>query len=401
MKLHFCDVCNESVPQADFDAEQAVLRKGRVICASCERAMSAGGPVETAQTVLDETRVGAGGDTKIDGAAPGSEPNATGSAAAKAPSGPVFAPPARRSGGTVGVAVGLSLASVALLVALGGSGYLFERQVRMREGIGDDFNRLRVELASQERSLDARLDHGLQGITEELAGAFGAVEEVRIRLEESGQHQRDALGALRDELARLGAKLDTLEGVTSEVKRHERDIAVVSATLADLHSEVLRTTNRMSSLQEKQATQAASQEAAVKDAAKPDWYERLAGLTSQSSGDRWQAVQDLGSTGDPAVAEHLTPMLEDPDIFVRMATARILGDLEAVLGIPALIDALEDPEASVREASVVALQSISGRDFRFDANAKESERAKRVKAWRDWWKKASEELLPGAQPAKS
>jgi len=66
-----------------------------------------------------------------------------------------------------------------------------------------------------------------------------------------------------------------------------------------------------------------------------------------------------------------------------------------VIGIPALIDALEDPEASVREAAVVSLRAITARDFRFDPGAKESERAKRVKAWRDWWKKASEELLGG------
>ena len=45
-------------------------------------------------------------------------------------------------------------------------------------------------------------------------------------------------------------------------------------------------------------------------------------LASQSSGIRWQAIQDLGSTGDPSVAEHVVPMLKDSDVFVRMASAR-------------------------------------------------------------------------------
>ena len=71
-----------------------------------------------------------------------------------------------------------------------------------------------------------------------------------------------------------------------------------------------------------------------------------------------------------------------------MATARILGDLEAPVGIEPLIDALEDSEASVREAAVVSLRSITGRSFQFNPGAKESDRAKRIKAWRDWWKKS-------------
>jgi len=40
MDIHFCDLCNESVPQSDLDAGRAFVRRGRVVCASCERAMT-------------------------------------------------------------------------------------------------------------------------------------------------------------------------------------------------------------------------------------------------------------------------------------------------------------------------------------------------------------------------
>src|SRR5262245_15688920 len=40
MKIHFCDLCNESVPQSDLDEGRAYFRKGRVVCANCDRAMS-------------------------------------------------------------------------------------------------------------------------------------------------------------------------------------------------------------------------------------------------------------------------------------------------------------------------------------------------------------------------
>ncbi|MFT7542939.1 MAG: hypothetical protein ACI9K5_003921, partial [Gammaproteobacteria bacterium] len=45
MDLLFCDVCNESVPQRDLDEGLAKRRRGRVVCATCEGAMSSEGAV--------------------------------------------------------------------------------------------------------------------------------------------------------------------------------------------------------------------------------------------------------------------------------------------------------------------------------------------------------------------
>jgi len=105
-------------------------------------------------------------------------------------------------------------------------------------------------------------------------------------------------------------------------------------------------------------------------------------------------VYALGETNDAAVVPHLVPMLADPDLFVRMATIRVLDEnLSARSAAPALIDALEDEESAVREAAMLALRSLTGRDFRFDPLAGPGDRSKRVKAWRDWWKRDGEEFL--------
>jgi HEAT repeat protein len=97
-------------------------------------------------------------------------------------------------------------------------------------------------------------------------------------------------------------------------------------------------------------------------------------------------------------------MLKDPDLFVRMATARALGDLKSERAIGPLIDALEDQETSVREAAVVALRVTTGRNFKFDPLASETDRARKVKAWRDWYKKSGlqDEGAPseGEEPAE-
>ena len=44
-------------------------------------------------------------------------------------------------------------------------------------------------------------------------------------------------------------------------------------------------------------------------------------------------------------------------------------------------------------SSVVSLRSITGRSFKFDPGAKEVDRAKRIKAWRDWWKKSADDFI--------
>ena len=49
----------------------------------------------------------------------------------------------------------------------------------------------------------------------------------------------------------------------------------------------------------------------------------------------------------------------------------------------------------MREAAVVSLRAISGQNFRYDPTANETERSRRIKAWRDWWNKVSDELLGG------
>jgi hypothetical protein len=41
---------------------------------------------------------------------------------------------------------------------------------------------------------------------------------------------------------------------------------------------------------------------------------------------------------------------------------------------------------------MLSLRSITGRSFQFDPSGSESDRAKAVKKWRDWWKKAGNQL---------
>jgi hypothetical protein len=99
------------------------------------------------------------------------------------------------------------------------------------------------------------------------------------------------------------------------------------------------------------------------------------------------------------VIPHVLPLWRDSDLFVRMCAARVLADLGTLQGVPALLDALEDSEWNVRESAWHALRTLTGKDFKFDPQGNEGERAKKVKLWREWWKKEGEGLLNPGTPS--
>ena len=70
-------------------------------------------------------------------------------------------------------------------------------------------------------------------------------------------------------------------------------------------------------------------------------------------------------------------------------------------GVAALIDTLEDSEQTVRESAWNALRTLTGKDFKYDPQGNEADRAKKVKAWREWWKKEGEGLLNQGTPPDS
>ena len=144
------------------------------------------------------------------------------------------------------------------------------------------------------------------------------------------------------------------------------------------------------------AEPAASEPAVEEPEAPPPWMGLVDQLSSPNTSARWQAVVALGDTNDPAVSEFLLEALVDEDIFIRMVTARVLGDLGSPTGIPALIEALDDPESAVREAAYIALKAVTKRDFSFDpVDEDASDRARQIRAWRDWWERERDNYAEG------
>ena len=369
MNVFFCDLCNESIPQADLELGRAVRRNERLICAACEAAMSSGtaraapAPAEAAPQHLVASH------------APAAAPQSSSSVSA----------------------VALAFSSVALVAGVGASAYLFWR-------LEDEATRLEQQLADLERlapqhalTVSANLKEEIGERESEAAQARSAIQALAARVQELEQTAANA-AALERRIDKLDGRLASLDDFASRVERQIGVVDNLSLTVAELVAARARATEQaaLDPAQPSQSGQSAQSGASAPLApasANAIWQRWVPDLSSSDPGTRWQAVQALGETHDLAALPHLVPLLTDGDIFVRMATCRSLSNLGGIEAVPALIDTLEDEEAAVRDAALVALKGLTDQTIAFDPLARDADRSKRVKAWREWWEEASKELL--------
>jgi HEAT repeat protein len=391
MKIHFCDLCNESVPQADLDEGRAFNRKGRVVCATCDRAMSAGGVAPDSAEMARASDEAAGPEA-TDAFTPGAEPHEI-SLETAAPRAAIPASPAASSEPVVAPRSTLSL-WVAILAMVFTAGAIYVLSQRLEEAARE--NRETRDLVARSRNEVIDAQHRMESELKRIVHDQEAVFATRV---DSARKETDTkLAGLRDEESKqwsdVQGSVKSLsawrEDVGARGEEDKRRIADLSQRLAKSEDDARQLIERLQSLE--QAAKAPPAPAAAPSGKnEPAWKSLLVDLSSPNAGVRWEAVDGLGQAHDPQAVPALLPMLKDPDVFVRMATARVLGDLKATSAVNGLLDALEDNEDAVREAAFVALRGIAGnKDLKFDPLAPEAERAKRLKTLREWWKKEEE-----------
>jgi len=378
MKIHFCDLCNESVPQSDLDQGRARMLKGRVVCASCERAMSLAAPSAAAPSVAEAI--------PLPLAAPLAAPLATSSA--------------RGSSGAMWMAAA-SLAVTAIVI------YVFQKRVDTLEAADLGLARSIESGSGEVRGLSAKVAQLPaqtaeleQRMTTRLEEALSTSEKQRAEFAAASQRAEQSLSELARSISSLRKDLDS-----GTVNREQR-LDELSHRLAQSEDSQREMTARLEEYQKAESARTAADAVAKAlpekpaiGAAAPAWNSLLPNLKDANPSTRWEAVDELGRTKDPAVIAHVTPLLKDSDLFVRMCAARVLADLGTLQGVPALIDALEDSEPTVRESAWNALRTLTGKDFKYDPQGNEADRTKKVKSWREWWKKEGEPLLNGSTPA--
>jgi len=393
MKIHFCDLCNESVPQADLDEGRAFVRKDRVVCATCDRAMSAAEPIGASSPLapsspMTATSLAMHPAVAATAATDASSDHAFVSHLASTP--PASVAHARESRGSLGVWIAvLAMAFTAVAIVV--------QNQRLEQAARQDRETRELALRWHDEVLDAQHRIG----SELRRFVSDGQSDLAARIDLARKDTDAKLKDWRDETAKQWTALDgSVKGLSAwrddlgaQSQDDKRRVADLSQRLAKSEDDARQLIERLQTLEQAAKAPPAPVAPVASGAGKnePGWRALLVDLTSANAGVRWEAVDGLGQAHDPQAVPALIPMLKDPDVFVRMATARVLGDLKATSAVNGLLDALEDNEDAVREASFVALRAIAGnKDLKFDPLAPEAERAKRLKALREWWKKEEE-----------
>lgn len=108
---------------------------------------------------------------------------------------------------------------------------------------------------------------------------------------------------------------------------------------------------------------------------------------------RISAAQRLGLFRDPAAAPALARCLADGSRELRVAAAVALAACGTRDSLPALLEALEDPEPLVAQASAMALENLTGHALSFNAFVTTRERAPQAQAWREWFRRMGWERI--------
>ena len=103
---------------------------------------------------------------------------------------------------------------------------------------------------------------------------------------------------------------------------------------------------------------------------------------------RFEAVDALIGSKNPAVLKHLLPMARDADLYVRRLTVEGLRDFKQAEAVEQLIAALADSETTVAETAYGSLKKLTGQKIPFDAASPSKDtRLRGQQRWQEWWDK--------------
>jgi hypothetical protein len=343
LEVHFCDLCNASVPAAHLGSGEAVRLRGRVIGACC----------------LGELRRAPAASTLA-----------------------VSNRPASQAMGAVGLAV--------LLLAVAGAAVFLDWRVTAEADRSAQRDLLLEQrLAIQQGSVDRVADvAGAAASASDLAAASRQIDQLAKAIAAS-EHRM--MGTLESTTAHAAALARGVDRLADEQREHLGRFDRLQREMSSLGSEVAALAERPAAAVPVEGV--ARPPAAPGDgaAAAPAMPQELAQLVAQlddeDPGTRFEAVDKLIQSRNPVVVEPLARMVGDADPFVRRLTVEGLAEFRAAASVDALVLALADAEGIVRQAAYASLRTLTGQTIAFDPDGRAEDRRSGQRRWEEWWSK--------------
>jgi hypothetical protein len=110
-------------------------------------------------------------------------------------------------------------------------------------------------------------------------------------------------------------------------------------------------------------------------------------LTATDPAVRFEGVDALLKTKDPAALAPLLPLARDADSLVRRLTVDGLAQWKRPEVVEVLLAAMADSDEWVRETAWKSLKDVTGQKLPFEHMAPKDARARAIARWQEWWDK--------------
>lgn len=337
MEIRFCDLCHESIPDADFETGRAVAIDGRTMCVACglKRSLSLAGPRSWLTLLLG--LYAAGVTTWL-----------------LVKRGDVAQEMRAESAGTLAQAeAGTRRAVEGLETRLAGVADGIRPQL---DRLSQDQGLLAAKLEADRSALHSRLDL-LQGRSE-------AVE----------RQSREVHEWLRELKARAEREL-----------AQPKPVEPTPAPAPPVPPEPAPAPAPAPAPEPPPEAASPKPDAPTADPAELDHWIDL--LQDPNASIAFSATISLARLKDlKAVAPLVKALRTYKDFYVRLGAADALRELKACDGVPDLIDALNDNDDLVRSSADMALKGITLHEEPFAPSLGRQELRRLQTAWRKWWK---------------
>ncbi|MEO6595238.1 MAG: HEAT repeat domain-containing protein, partial [Planctomycetota bacterium] len=217
---------------------------------------------------------------------------------------------------------------------------------------------------------------------ERLALLDGVVQQQGDQLRQLAEQVRRDLDGVRQDVAGLGRATIDYRPLFDELRhKQQRMQESVDAALR-----AVAATPASSPLPVPVVLVPAASEVPVANALPAALAEHVRRLQSSDPAVRFEAVDELLNSRDPAVVPHVLPLARDPDSFVRRLAVDGLRDFKRPEVVDALIGALNDSDDSVADTAWRSLKELTGQKIPFETRPKDA-RARALQRWQEWWEK--------------
>ncbi len=346
IQVSFCDLCGTSVPESDFQSGTAVRHQGKTIGVCCLAALREASQAKAA----------------------------------------VGAPVVQAAKGG-GAEARLLPVAVVLLAAIAAATIFLDQKLTSLDHQWRDAHEQLLERRGSDSQVLQSMGLAIDGMARkadldlviEKVGAGGA------RVDAMAEEANRRFEALRSELALVQNEVRTLAGSAIDYR----------PLLDDLRQRQLRMQEVVDALhasppQPVPVAQPAPSEpgpAVDANALPPALAEQVKKLASTDPATRFEAVDELLRSKNPAVLASLLPLARDPDGFVRRLTVEGLRDFKRAEAVEALLAALQDQDANVADTAWRSLRELTGQKLPFEVNASKDAKARAIQKWAEWWEK--------------